>query len=259
VGFLNGKTALVTGGTRGIGRACAEALYAEGASVVINGRSPEKGAQAAEEMGGRDRVLFLSADVTTAEACYGLVDDTIAHFGQIDILVNNAGGSVGSALLWEMEEADWHKVMNWNLNHPMWTSRRAIPNMIERGWGRIINISSIYGKMALPTVSHYVTTKHGLNGLTKALAVETGELGIRVNAICPGFVRTDIFEAEGPVTAAAMGMEFEDWVSGVTQLAATKTVNEASQVGAMCAFLCSEAGDGITGAMLNVDGGASPY
>ena len=259
MGFLDGRTALVTGGTRGIGRACAEALHAEGANVVINGRSVEKGAQALAEMCGGDRLHFLAADVTTGPACYGLVDDTIVRYGQIDILVNNAGGSGGSAVLWEMDEAEWHRVLNWNLNHPMWTSRRAIPDMLKRGWGRIINISSIYGKTSLPTVSHYVTAKHGLNGLTKALAAETGTLGIRVNAICPGFVRTDIFESEGPVTAAAMGMEFEDWVNAVTQIAMTKTVNEASQVGAMCAFLCSVAGDGITGSMFNVDGGSTPY
>jgi 3-hydroxybutyrate dehydrogenase len=259
MGYLTGKTALVTGGSRGIGRACSEALHAEGANVLLNGRSPDKGLQALNEMGSGDRLHFLAADVKTAEGCYGLVDDTIAHFGQIDILVNNAGGSLGSSVLWESKESDWHDVINWNLNHPMWTSRRAIPNMLERGWGRIINISSLFGKVSIPTVASYVTTKHGLNGLTKALASETGELGIRVNAICPGFIRTDIFEAEGPVTAAAMGMEFDDFVSEMTKTTMTKQVNETSQVGAMCAFLCSDAGDGITGSMLNVDGGASPY
>jgi 3-hydroxybutyrate dehydrogenase len=259
MGFLVGKTALITGGTRGIGRACAEALLAEGANVVINGRSADKGAKTIEELGGGDRLHFAAGDVTQRETCFALVDETISHFGQIDILVNNAGGTAGSALLWEMEEQDWHNVLNWNLNHPMWTAKRAIPNMIERGWGRIINISSIYGKMSLPTVSHYVTTKHGLNGLTKALAAETAPYGIRVNAICPGFTRTDIFESEGPVTAAAMGMTFDDWVTAVTQISMTKTVNEPSQVGATCAFLCSAAGEGITGSLINVDGGSSPY
>lgn len=259
MGFLEGKAALVTGGTRGIGRAIVESLLSEGCNVVMNGRSPAKGQATAEEIGAGDRLTFLAADVTTSEACFGLVDGTIERYGQIDILVNNAGGSGGSAPIWEMEEAEWQNVLNWNLNHPMWTTKRSIPDMLTRQWGRIINISSIYGKMSLPTVSHYVTTKHGLNGFTKAVAAEVGPMGITVNAICPGFIRTDIFESEGPVTAAAMGMEFEDWVTMVTQTSMTKKVNEASQVGAMALLLCSEAGAGITGAALNVDGGSCPY
>ena len=259
MGYLKGKTALVTGGTRSIGRACSEALHAEGANVVINGRSTEKGQEALHEMGGGERLLFLPADVKTSEGCYGLVDDTIYHFGQIDILVNNAGGVVGSSVLWESNERDWHEVINWNLNHPMWTSRQAIPNMLQRKWGRIINISSLFSKVPMSSVAAYVTTKHGLNGLTKALASETGELGIRVNAICPGFIRTDTFEADGPITAKAMGVEFEEFISDIAKNTMTKQLNDSSQVGAMCAFLCSDAGAGITGSLFNIDGGASPY
>ncbi len=140
MGFLEGKAALVTGGTRGIGRAIVESLLSEGCNVVMNGRSPAKGQATAEEIGAGDRLTFLAADVTTSEACFGLVDGTIERYGQIDILVNNAGGSGGSAPIWEMEEAEWQNVLNWNLNHPMWTTKRSIPDMLTRQWGRIINI-----------------------------------------------------------------------------------------------------------------------
>jgi NAD(P)-dependent dehydrogenase (short-subunit alcohol dehydrogenase family) len=259
MGFLDGKAALITGGTRGIGRAIAESLLSEGCNVVINGRSAEKAQSTIDEINVGDRLTFLGGDVTDKATCYGLVDGTIEKYGRIDIVVNNAGGSVGSSVLWEMDDADWDYTLNWNLNHAVWTTKRAIPDMLKRSWGRIINISSIYGKMSLPTVSHYVTTKHAMIGLTKAVAAETGPLGITCNAICPGFIKTDVFMTEGPVTAAAMGMEFDDWVAMVTQISMTKTTNEAEEVGAMALLLCSPQGKGITGAALNVDGGACPY
>jgi len=259
MGYLDGKAALVTGGTRGIGRAIVEALLSEGCNVVMNGRSPEKGKEATDAIGAGDRLTFLAGDVSDKETCFGLVAGTIERYGQIDIVVNNAGGSVGSSVLWEMDDADWDYTLNWNLNHAVWTTKKAIPDMIKRGWGRIINISSIYGKMSLPTVAHYVTTKHAMIGLTKAVAAETGTLGITCNAICPGFIKTDVFMTEGPVTAAAMGMAFEDWVGMVTQISMTKTTNEAEEVAAMALLLCSPQGKGITGAALNVDGGACPY
>lgn len=259
MGMLDGKTALITGGTRGIGRGIGEALLAEGANVVLNGRSPEKGAATLAELDAGARAHFVEGDVTDQSVCEAIVDATIARYGAIDILVNNAGGVGNSAPIWQMDPDEWRRVIDWNLNHCVWTMRRAIPDMLTRGWGRVINISSIYGKMSLPTVSHYVTTKHAMLGLTKAVAAETGTLGITVNAICPGFVRTDIFEETGPITAAAMGMEFEAWVDMVTQIAMTKKVNEVEQVGAMAVLLCSAAGAGITGAALNVDGGTCPY
>jgi 3-hydroxybutyrate dehydrogenase len=259
MGLLDGRTALITGGTRGIGRGIAEAFLAEGANVVVNGRSAAKGQQFLDETGAGERGLFLEGDVTRLDDCNALVDATVARFGAIDILVNNAGGVGDSKMLAEMPEEEWQRVLNWNLNHPMWCMRRALPHMVERGWGRIINISSIYGKLVLPSVSHYITTKHALNGLTKAVAHEYGTMGVTCNAICPGFVMTDILQEQGPTTAAALGMSFEDWLNAVVQPSAIKRVNTPEEVAAMALLLVSPAGAGITGSLLNVDGGTSPY
>ena len=131
--------------------------------------------------------------------------------------------------------------------------------MIPREWGRIINVSSVYGKLMLPAVSHYVTTKHALNGLTKAVAQEVGTLGITVNAICPGFVRTDLMDETGPMTAREMGMSYDEWREAMVQPTAIKRMNTEAEVGAMAVLLASDEGGGITGSLLNVDGGMSPY
>ncbi|MEM9611240.1 MAG: SDR family oxidoreductase, partial [Actinomycetota bacterium] len=195
MGKLDGKVAAVTGGTRGIGRGIAEAFLAEGAKVVINGRSPEKAEATIAEIGAGDSLAFYAGDVTDQAVCEGLVAYTIEHFGQIDIMVNNAGGGGESFPLVDLPDAEWNHVLDWNLNHPMWCTRAALKDMLPRESGRIINISSMYGKMAIPMVSPYVTTKHALNGFTKAVAHEVGAQGITVNAICPGFVETDILKA----------------------------------------------------------------
>ena len=259
MGKLDGKVAAITGGSRGIGRGIAEAFLAEGAKVVINGRSREKGEKTLAEMGAGDAAHFVAGDVTSREVCEGLVEETVRHFGTIDIMVNNAGGVGDPAMLVDMKEEEWQFVLNWNLNHPMWCTKAALRHMLPKRWGRIIHVSSMYGKLAIPAVSHYVTTKHALNGFTKAIAHEVGTEGVTVNAICPGFVMTDILVETGPHTAKASGMEFEQWLEAVVSPSAIKRMNTVEEVGAMAVLLASEEGGGITGAMLNVDGGTAPY
>ena len=219
MGELDGRVACVTGGTRGIGRAIAEGFLAEGAKVVINGRTPAKGEATLADMNAGDNAHFIAGDVTDQAVCEGLVDQTVEHFGRIDIMVNNAGGGGDPAPLAEMSDEAWNFVMNWNLNHPFWCTRRALKYMIPQQSGRIINVSSMYGKMAIPGVPHYITTKHGLNGMTKAVAVEVGELGITCNALCPGGILTDVMEQQGPEAAAAIGIEFEDLLNNVINFA----------------------------------------
>jgi 3-hydroxybutyrate dehydrogenase len=148
------RVALVTGGTRGIGRAIAEALVAEGANVVINGRSEEKGARALAELDAGDRVDFIAGNVQCQADCESLVEGTVERYGAIDILVNNAGGGGNTALVVEMTDEAWMSSLNWNLNHPFWCTRAALRHMLPRGWGRIINMSSMYGKVPLPGVAH---------------------------------------------------------------------------------------------------------
>ena len=169
---LDGKVALVTGGTRGIGRGIAEAFLSAGASVAINGRSAEKGAATIREWSAGDRAFYVAGDVTQKEEVEAMVDATLAQFGRIDILVNNAGGSTGFAPIHELSEAAWQEASAWILDSCFWATRRVLPDMLQRQWGRIINVSSVEGSQASKkNVSHYITFKHAMNGFTKAAAL----------------------------------------------------------------------------------------
>ena len=145
---LDGKVALITGSTRSIGRAIAEEFLAEGASVVLSGRSHEKGALALKELDAGDRAHFVAADALEQDRVEKLVDQSVEHFGAVDILVNNTGGCDGFALIHELSDAAWNRALDWTLNSAFWATRRALPGMLERGWGRIICISSVEGKRA---------------------------------------------------------------------------------------------------------------
>jgi 3-hydroxybutyrate dehydrogenase len=258
-GVVAGRVALITGGTRGIGRGIADALLAEGAMVVVNGTSDDKGRACLEEMGARDRTHFISGDVKDQQVCEGLVESTVARFGSIDIVVNNSGGGGQTSLTVDMPDEEWEASLNWNLNHPFWCTRAALRHMIPNGWGRIINLSSMYGKVPLAGFPHYVTTKHAINGFTKAVAAEVGSQGITVNSLCPGVVLTDIWEQNAPAAAAAMGMTYDEYVATIVAGSALKRANTVEEVAALAVFLCSPAGAGITGACLSVDGGTAPY
>jgi 3-hydroxybutyrate dehydrogenase/3-oxoacyl-[acyl-carrier protein] reductase len=257
---LQGKVALVTAGSRSIGRAIAERLLSEGASVVISGRDSEKGEQALKEMDGGERVAFFSADARRQSDTEALVDFTIERFGRVDVLVNNAGGSSGFAPLAELTDEAWQEANDWILNSVFWATRRALPSMIAGGWGRIINISSVEGKHVLhPQASHYATFKHAIHGLTRAVAVEYGPVGITCNAICPGVVETDLTRTAGAAAAQAAGISYDEFLDGYAQHALTRRINTVDEVAAVAALLVSTVGAGITGTTINVDGGTSPY
>lgn len=255
---LSGKVAVITGGTRGIGRGIAEALLAAGASVAINGRSPDKGEQALSEMNGGDRAAFFAGDVTQQADVESLIANTIQRFGRVDILVNNAGGSGGFARVSELSDDAWNEAANWILNSTFWATRAALKDMEPRGWGRIINISSVEGRQAnKENVSHYITFKHAMNGFTKAVAFETGALGITSNAISPGAVETDLMQQAGPAAADSMGISYDDFKDNYAQDAAIKRLNTVDEVAGLALFLCSDLGAGITGAIMPVDGGTA--
>lgn len=256
---LEGRVACVTGGTRGIGRAIAEAFVAEGAKVVVNGRNEEKGAQALEEMGTGDDVHFISGDITKREVCEALVDATVERYGRIDILVANAGGASGFAPVAELTDESMAEALTWNLWHTFWTARRALAHMIPQSSGRILTMSSVEGKMGKAGMATYVTAKHAVNGLTKSLAKEVGTLGITVNALCPGVIETDIVREGGAGAAAAMGLTYDELLEVFAEESATKRLNEVEDVAAVAVLLASDAGAGITGSMISIDGGTSPY
>jgi NAD(P)-dependent dehydrogenase (short-subunit alcohol dehydrogenase family) len=257
---LAGRVAVITGGTRGIGRGIADAFLAAGASVMVSGRSEDKGKQALAEMGAGDRAAFVACDVRVQSDLENLVDSAVAQFGRLDILVNNAGGSDGFAPIHLMSDEAWANALAWNLNAVFRATRRALPTMIANGWGRIINISSVEGKQANKAViSHYITNKHAINGFTKATAFEYGTQGITCNALCPGAVETDIMREAGAQVAAQAGITYEQFLGGYADAAAVKRLNTVEEVAAMAVLLASDVGGGITGALLNVDGGTSQY
>jgi 3-hydroxybutyrate dehydrogenase/3-oxoacyl-[acyl-carrier protein] reductase len=259
MGELDGRVAAVTGGTRGIGRAIAEAFLAEGAKVVITGTSPDKGAQALEEIGRPDDVLFVQADAKQRADCERVIDTTIEHFGKIDILVNNAGGASNHAMVADLTDEALDDALKWNLWSTFWSSRRAVKPMLEQGWGRIINISSVEGKVGKPGVAIYVTAKHAVNGLTKSMAQEVGPMGVTVNALCPGAIETDIMMNEGPAAAEAMGLTYQGLLDWFAEESAIKRLMTVEDVANLSVLLASEAGGGITGSLISVDGGSAPY
>ena len=252
--------AVITGGTRGIGRAVAEAFLAEGAKVVVSGRSADKGRQALDEMDAGDRAHFVACDVLEQAQVEALVDAAAAHYGSVDILVNNAGGSDGFALVHELTDDAWNRALAWNLNSNFWATRRALPYMLADRWGRIICISSVEGKQATKAmVSHYITNKHALHGFVKAVAFEYGPEGITSNAICPGVVETDLTREAGAKAAAAMGLTYDEFLDGYAQASMIKRINRVEEVAAAAVLLASDVGGGITGTLLNVDGGSSSW
>ena len=253
---LEGRVAAITGGTRGIGRGIAEAFLAEGAKVVINGKTPEKGVEALAEMNAGDNAHFIAGDVRRQADINALIDGTVDKYGKIDILVNNAGGSGGFAPVGQMTDEAWLECLDWCLNATFYGTRRALQKMEGSGWGRIINISSVEGRHANKAmVSHYITNKHAINGLTRAVAFEYGAAGITCNAICPGAIETDIMKTAGPQAAVAMGTTYEAFLDGYAQEASIKRLNTVEEVAAMAVLVASNEGAGINGAILDVHGG----
>ncbi|MCH2656395.1 MAG: SDR family oxidoreductase [Dehalococcoidia bacterium] len=256
---LEGKVAAITGGTRGIGRGIADAFIAEGASVVINGRSEEKGQRALEEMGVGDRAIFVQGDVTETGVMDNLIEEAVKEYGKIDILVNNAGGAGDFAPVVELSDEGFDFAIKWNLYATFWGMRAALRQMIPQESGRIINISSVEGKHGKPGIAQYVSAKHAINGLTKSAAQEVGTMGITVNSICPGLIMTDIVNEQGAAAAEAMGLTFDEMVAQFSSESSIKRPNTVEEVAAMAVLLASDEASGITGALLSVDGGTAAY
>jgi len=203
---------------------------------------------------------FFRCDVRLQAEVESLVDHAKQRYGRVDILVNNAGGSDRYALIHELSDEAWENALNWNINSAFWATRRAIRSMLENNWGRVINISSVEGKQAnKASVSHYITNKHALNGFTKATAFEYGTMGITSNAICPGAVETDLMKEFGPKAAEAAGITYEQFLENYAAESAVKRLNTVEEVAAAAMWLASEAGGGVTGALINVDGGTAQW
>ena len=259
MGDLDGKVAAVTGGTRGIGLAIAKAFHREGASVVINGRSPEKGAAALEEMGGGDRVHYIAADVKTREGVESIIDGTVERFGRIDILVNNAGGAANHAPVAQLTDEAFGDALVWNLWSTFWgmRARPALHDPAAVGPHHQHLVGR--GQARQARRGHYVTAKHAINGLTKSCAQEVGTLGITVNALCPGAIETDVMMAEGPGQRPAMGLTYQGLLDWFAEEAAIKRLNTCEEVAEVAVLVASDIGGGITGSQISIDGGTAAY
>jgi 3-hydroxybutyrate dehydrogenase len=256
--MLNGKTALVTGSTSGIGLGIAEALAGQGANIVLNGlgdRAEIESLRARIAKTHGTTVRYDGADMSQPGAIEAMMKAAIGEFGAVDILVNNAGIQ-HVAPVEEFPAAKWDAVIAINLSAAFHTTRLALPGMKKKRWGRIINIASAHALVASPFKSAYVAAKHGIAGFTKTIALEAAEQGITVNAICPGYVWTPLVEKQIPDTAKARGIS-EDEVKRDVLLAAqpTKKFIGVSEVAALAAFLASDAAASITGTVLPIDGG----
>ena len=246
--FLSGRRALVTGSTSGIGLAIARALRAEGAEVVLNGFGDEAEIAAlCEELQAR----HVGADLTTAAG----VEQLMAEAGPVDILVNNAGMQ-HVAPVEDFPPEKWDAVIALNLSAAFHTARLAVPHMKARGWGRIIATASAHSKAASPFKAAYVAAKHGIDGLTKVLALELAEHGVTANCISPGYVWTPLVENQIPDTMAARGMTREEVISKVLlEKQPTRKFVQPEEVAAMAVFLCRDEAQNINGANLSIDGG----
>ncbi len=259
MGDLDGRVACITGGTRGIGRAIAEAFVREGANVVITGRSAEKGKRALDEMQAGDAAHFVQGDVKERASCESAIDQTVDRYGRIDILVSNAGGSVDQAPVADMTDEAMQDALLWNFWHAFWTMRKSLSYMLPQQFGRIMLMSSLEGKVGKPGIANYVASKHAMNGLTKTAAQEVGTMGITVNALCPGGIETDVMMEQGPVAAKAMGLTYQGLLDVFAKESAIKRLNEAEDVAVVAVLLASDAGAGITGSLISIDGGSAPY
>jgi 3-hydroxybutyrate dehydrogenase len=256
--MLKGKTALVTGSTSGIGLGIAEAFAAQGANVVLNGFGDAAEIETIRARIARTsgvRTVYFAADLSQSAGVASLMAAVQDEFGGADIVVNNAG--IQHVCPVENFPVDkWDLILALNLSAAFHTTRLALPLMLVKKWGRIINIASAHALVASPFKSAYVAAKHGVAGFTKSVALEVAEKGITVNAICPGYVLTPLVEKQIPDTAKARGIS-EEAVKRDVLLAAqpTKQFVKVEEVAALSVFLASEAGASITGAILPVDGG----
>lgn len=242
---LKNKVAVVTGASNGIGREIARALAKEGAAVVINYRSSKEKAEALKEelLSLGLQAETFQADVSSFSEAQSLIDFAVERFGALDILVNNAGITADNLIL-RMGEDDFDRVVNVNLKGAWNCSKHAAKHMAKQRSGKIINISSVVGLVGNPGQSNYAAAKAGIIGMTKALAKELAKRNITVNAVAPGFIKTEMTEKLNP-----------EWISEIEKNIPLGRIGETADVAKVVAFLCRDEADYITGQVINVDGG----
>lgn len=243
------KVAIVTGAASGIGLACAERLAAEGMTVVLADVNEKAGAEHARRLSGD----FIFSDLTKKSGCRRLIDETLRIHGTVHVLVNNAGYQ-HVAPIEEFPEDQWERMIFLMLTAPFLLTRYCWPAMKAQKWGRVVNIGSIHALIASPFKVGYISAKHGLVGLTRSAALEGGEHGITVNAICPAYVRTPLVDHQIADQAKANRLSEREVVEKIMLApAAVKRLIEPAEVAGFVAYLCSDAAGTITGSALTMD------
>ena len=246
-GILAGKLALVTGGGRGIGAAIARALAGAGARVVVCGRTKAALDVIAREIEGAALVLDVTNRAHT--------DEVIASVGHVDVLVNNAGAAE-SASLERTTDALWDRIMELDATAPFRITRALVPSMIERGWGRVINIASNAGVSGYGYTSAYCAAKHAMVGMTRALAIDLARTGVTINALCPGWVETRMVEEAVTRIAQKTGRSLDEARSSLAAMSPQRRLIEPDEVAHAALMLCAHAARGIHGQTIVIDGGA---
>ena len=257
MGELDGRVALVTGGGWGIGRAIALTMAGAGASVVVADVNQVRGEESAELMRqSGNSALFVQCDVSDATSVETMVVATFQEFGRIDVLVNNAGIPGSNSIAHEVDLADWERVIAVNLRGPFLCARYALPHLISGGHGAIVNIASTFGMIGAHGSAAYAATKGGVIALTKQLAVDYGPHGVRVNAISPGFIDTDMAGRRSFMSpeAAAQNLAKREAAASLQPLGRQA---HASEIGEVATFLASDRASFMTGSVVVVDGGCT--
>ena len=246
------RHALVTGGGQGIGAAIAHLLVRRGMRVTVLGRRLATGQVLAAEP--PDLLHAVAADVANASEVAAAFADAVVRFGRVDVLVNNAGQAESAPFL-KMDEVLWRRMLDVNLTGTMLCTQAALPGMLEAGWGRIVNVASTAGQVGYAYVSAYCAAKHGVVGLTRALALEVASKGITVNAVCPGYTDTEIVRASIERVVAKTGRSEQEARAAFVQSNPQGRLVAPQEVADAVAWLCSEGASAITGQALSVSGG----
>lgn len=258
---LANKIALITGGGRGIGHAVAFAFARAGAKVIVAARTRTEVTRVAEEIKAEcaAQTLAIECDVSDRISVERAFANIPEAFGRaIDILVNNAGVAESAPLIKTSDEL-WQRHLAINLTGTFYCTRAALPAMLERGWGRIINIASIAGKTGAPYIAAYAASKHGVLGLTRAAALEVATRGVTVNAICPGYVDTDMTTRAMENVTTKTGKTVDEALEVFKRMSPQNRLITPEEVAALALLLASEEGRGINGQAINVDGGSLVY
>ncbi len=252
---LEGKTAVITGGGRGIGAAVAGSLAEEGVSVVVSARSESEIDAVAEQLRSRGHAAWaVPCDVTDPTQVSGLAETATEHLGQVDILINNAG-TVTSAPLKSLTLETWNRTLAVNATGVFLCTKALLPGMVERGWGRVVNIASIAGKTGGPYISAYSASKHAVIGFTRSVAAEVATSGVTVNAVCPGYVNTPMTDRSVERIVEKTGADPESVRETMRRTSPQNRLMEPEEIALVVVNLCDPGARGMNGQAVVIDGG----